>query len=98
MLKKTVVTIFFAVCAATLTPTPTFAQEPQTTQSDEAAVQAVREDIRAHRKQITAENVTLTPDEATKFWPVYDQYIQETIKINDARWELMKATRRITTR
>ena len=30
------------------------------------------------------------PDEATKFWPIYDQYIQETIKINDARWTLIK--------
>ena len=90
MLKKTVVTMFFAVSVATLTRTPMIAQDPQRTQSDEAAVQAVREDIRAHRKQITAENVTLTPDEATKFWPIYDQYVQETIKINDARWNLLK--------
>lgn len=32
----------------------------------------------------------LTPDEATKFWPIYDQYIHETTGINDARWSLMK--------
>ncbi len=34
--------------------------------------------------------MTLTPDEATQFWPIYDQYIQEIIKINDARWTLIK--------
>src|SRR5215472_19383560 len=90
MLKKTVVTLLFAVSVVTVTGVSMFAQDAQRTQSDEAAVKAVREDIRAHRKQITAENVTLTPDEATKFWPLYDQYIQETIKINDARWDLMK--------
>jgi hypothetical protein len=74
------------------------AQEPGSAASDEAAakarqdldIQMVREDIRAHRKQVVAANMTLTADEATKFWPIYDQYIQETIKINDTRWNLMK--------
>ena len=51
--------------------------------ASEQDIQLLREDIRAQRKQITASNMTLTPDEATKFWPIYDQYIQETIKIND---------------
>ena len=32
----------------------------------------------------------LDADEATKFWPIYDQYIQETIKIGDVRWALIK--------
>jgi Spy/CpxP family protein refolding chaperone len=76
-----------------------FAQTPQTNPGGAAAppqaateqdIQLLREDIRAHRKQLTASNMTLTPDEATKFWPIYDQYIQETIKINDDRWALIK--------
>ena len=50
----------------------------------------LREDIRAQRKQITASNMSLTPDEATRFWPIYDQYIQETIKVNDDRWAMIK--------
>ena len=50
----------------------------------------LREDIRTQRKQITAANMTLTSAEATKFWPIYDQYIQETIKINDDRWAMIK--------
>ena len=53
-------------------------------------IQMVRQDIRDHRKQVMAANMVLTPDEATKFWPIYDQYINETIKINDSRWDLIK--------
>ena len=50
----------------------------------------MRGDVRENRKQLTAANMTLTPDEAAKFWPLYDQYIQETIKVNDVRWALIK--------
>jgi len=32
----------------------------------------------------------LTADEATKFWPIFDQYRQEAIKANDERWALIK--------
>jgi len=37
-----------------------------------------------------AENMTLTADEATKFWPIFDQYRQEAIKPNDERWAVIK--------
>lgn len=53
-------------------------------------IQIMRADVRANRKKLTAANMTLTPEEAAKFWPIYDQYIQETIKINDLRWALIK--------
>src|ERR1700751_615997 len=98
MLNKTVLATLVAA-SALLCSAPMFGQAAQSSpggQSDTAKaaadlnIQAVREDIRAHRKQVLAENLTLTPDEATKFWPIYDQYIQETIKINDDRWALIK--------
>jgi len=62
----------------------------QPVSATEADVHMLRADIRAKRKQVTAENMSLTPDEATKFWPLYDQYIKETIRINDVRWAMMK--------
>lgn len=34
--------------------------------------------------------MNLTPDEAVKFWPIFDQYRQEAIKPNDDRWALIK--------
>jgi len=50
----------------------------------------LRSDIRSQRKQIIAANLTLTDAEATKFWPVYDQYIGELIKINDRKFGLIQ--------
>lgn len=57
--------------------------------SDEE-IQIMRADVRKHRRKLTAANMTLTPAEAAKFWPIYDQYIQETIKVNDLRWALIQ--------
>jgi Spy/CpxP family protein refolding chaperone len=53
-------------------------------------IEMLRANLRATRKQIMAENMTLTADEATKFWPIFDQYRQAAIKPNDARWAVIK--------
>ena len=53
-------------------------------------IQLMRQDIRAQRRQIVAANLPLSTEESAKFWPVYDQYIGETIKINDGRYGLVK--------
>ena len=53
-------------------------------------IEMLRADLRAQRKQITAQNMTLTADEATKFWPIFEQYRQEAIKPNDERWAVIK--------
>jgi hypothetical protein len=47
-------------------------------------------DIRSIKKQIIAANLTLTDAEATKFWPLYEQYSAEFGKINDSRAALVK--------
>ena len=47
-------------------------------------------DIRSIKKQIIAANLTLTDAEATKFWPVYEQYSAEFGKVNDARAAVVK--------
>jgi hypothetical protein len=66
------------------------AAAPTQEQVTDANIQLMREDIRSQRKKIVAANLPLTPTEATKFWPLYDQYIGETIKVNDARYSLIK--------
>jgi hypothetical protein len=53
-------------------------------------VNLMRKDLRDQKKQIVAANLPLTGDEAAKFWPVYEAYTQETIKINDGRYALFK--------
>ena len=47
-------------------------------------------DIRSIKKQVIAANLTLTDSEATKFWPLYEQYSADFAKINDTRAALVK--------
>ena len=53
-------------------------------------IQLLRQDIRSKKKQLIAANLKLTDAEATKFWPVYDQYTAELVKINDQKYALIK--------
>jgi len=65
------------------------AQQPNTVTDKD--IEMLRQDLRDQRKQIVALNLPLTTDEATKFWPVFDQYRQAAIKPNDERWQIIKA-------
>lgn len=49
----------------------------------------LRKDIRSARKQAIAMNLTLTDDEAPKFWPVYEQYSDELERITDIKLALI---------
>jgi len=53
-------------------------------------MELLRKDLRSKRKQLIAANLKLTDSEASKFWPVYDQYISELITINDRKFGLMQ--------
>jgi hypothetical protein len=53
-------------------------------------IELLRKDIRSQKKQVIAANLSLTDSEATKFWPVYDQYQGEYTKIGDAKLALIK--------
>src|SRR5579863_1173740 len=50
----------------------------------------LRQDIRSKKKQLIAANLVLTDAEATKFWPVYDQYTTELTAISDKKVNLIK--------
>ena len=50
----------------------------------------LRANLPANRKELIAQNMSLTADEATKFWPIFDQYRKEAIKPNHERWALIK--------
>ena len=50
----------------------------------------IRRDIRAEKKKLIAANVSLTETEATKFWPIYDQYVAEMTTHNDEFFSIIK--------
>jgi len=92
-------TLYFATSVLVVTslltaqqagPAAASGMNPTEEQVNDANIQLMRQDIRSQRKKVVAANLPLTAEEATKFWPVYDQYIAETIKVNDERFALIK--------
>jgi hypothetical protein len=55
----------------------------------EQEIELLRKDIRSQKKELIALNLSLTATEATKFWPIYDQYQAEYKKIGDAKLALI---------
>jgi len=53
-------------------------------------IKLLREDIRSRKKQLIAANLKLTADQATKFWPLYEQYAAELSKIGDQQTALIR--------
>jgi hypothetical protein len=92
MQKKSVVAVLTVVGALLLSSVPMFAQSANAganTASD-TDIKLLREDIRSERKRLVAANMPLTATEATKFWPIYDQYAAEVSTLGDARVALIK--------
>ncbi len=99
MQKKSLVAVLIVASALLLSSVAVFAQDAQSVPGASAPppkanldqdIQMLREDVRSQKKQIVAANITLTDAEATKFWPIYDQYAAEVAKIGDQRVALIK--------
>lgn len=66
-------------------------QSPQGSQDDaNQDIALLRKDIRFQKRNIIATKVPLTDAEAQKFWPVYDEYTAELVKINKDKYALIK--------
>jgi Spy/CpxP family protein refolding chaperone len=74
-------------------PSSTMAQPapaPQDQGLSDQDIQILRKNLRSQRKQVIAANLKLTDAEKEKFWPLYDQYVSELVKINNTKYELIK--------
>ena len=65
-------------------------QETATGISVEKDLELVRRNLRSEKKKLIALNVPLTETEATKFWPVYDEYAAAMSKHYDEFYALIK--------
>jgi hypothetical protein len=95
MIRKNLLSISMAamVILAGVSRNQSSAQTPSNTSTQSSTDQDVdllRKDIRSQKKQIIAANLTLSDTEAVKFWPIYDQYTAELVKINDAKYGAIK--------
>ena len=95
MTKKSFLSISMAAIVI-MTSSALGQTSPQTQSNTQAQsnvdqdIDLMRTDIRSQKKQIIAANLQLTDAEAEKFWPVYDQYTAELVKINDAKYAAIK--------
>ena len=64
--------------------------ETATGVSVEKDLALVRRNLRAEKKKLIALNVPLTEEEATKFWPVYDEYALAMSKHYDEFYAVIK--------
>jgi len=83
---------FAVVAAATIAPVwaqeaPVAGAAPQMTAEEVATT--FRDELQAVRADVMAKELTLTADQAAKFWPVFEQYQKEQNAIIDAQ---IKAT------
>jgi len=97
-MKKPLLALLAVSGAMLLCYSPARAQNATTqTSADQNAqpsidqdIALLRQDIRSQKKQLIAVNLQLTDAEATKFWPVYDQYTAELATINNDKYALVK--------
>ena len=66
------------ICSFALTALTAFAQEPS-----KGTMDAVRDSLKAQKRVFVGVNMQLTEAEDAKFWPVYDSYQKDLIKLND---------------
>ena len=93
-MKKLLVVVLVAgvwmLCGARANAQTTPPQESNPHVISNQDLDLLRKDLRSKRKQLVAANLKLTDAEATKFWPIYDQYTTELIAINDKKFGLIQ--------
>ena len=95
MIRKSLLS--FSIAAMVILTGLSWSQSSAQTPSDNSAqstmdqdIDLFRKDVRSQKKQIIASNLQLTDQEAVKFWPLYDQYTADLVKINDAKYAAIK--------
>ena len=59
-------------------------------EADDANLDILRSTIRANKKALVAASLTLSDEEAAKFWPLYDEYQKKLTAVNDRLVALVK--------
>jgi Spy/CpxP family protein refolding chaperone len=89
VIKKISLAACLLVQAAAFAQTAAAAAQSDQGVSDQD-IQLLRKNLRSQRKQLIAANMKLSDTEAEKFWPLYEQYVSDLVKINGPKYELIK--------
>jgi hypothetical protein len=82
-MKKTVQII--SILLICLWVAPAFALDPSF-----KSMETLREEAKADKKALTAENLKLTDTEGKAFWPIYESYQKDIDKVNERLVNLIK--------
>lgn len=78
-----------AVAGVLLSASPGNAQEAARSTTEQANIQSyidlLRKDVRKEKVAILTELMDLTPEQASRFWPVYNEYDKELARLGDER-------------
>jgi hypothetical protein len=50
----------------------------------------LRQDLRAKKMQVIGENMSLSDQEAERFWPIYNHYVKDLTEVNNQKYALLK--------
>ena len=50
----------------------------------------LRQDLRAKKMQVIGQNMSLSDQEAERFWPIYNHYVKDLTEVNDQKYALLK--------
>jgi len=90
-MNKPLISLLALVLAFTAPTSSAIAQKETPTGYDvEKDIALLRRNLRSEKKKLIAANLPLTETEATKFWPVYDQYALDMSKHYDQFYALIK--------
>jgi 1-aminocyclopropane-1-carboxylate deaminase/D-cysteine desulfhydrase-like pyridoxal-dependent ACC family enzyme len=90
-MKRTLLAVSILISATFILPGIAVGQRETATGIEiDKNIELMRKNLRSEMKQIIAANLPLTETEATKFWPVYDQFTADYAKINDKFYGLIK--------
>jgi hypothetical protein len=89
-MNRTLFTTLALVIAFAAPNSTALAQKDTATVDVEKDIALLRRNLRSEKKKIIAANLPLTETEATKFWPIYDQYIADITKPYDEFYSVIK--------
>ena len=79
-MKRTATLVLLAGALLACSPVPLLAQETKQA-SPTGSLDALRDAVRSDKRGLVERNLQLTPEEAKRFWPIYDAQQREQDKI-----------------
>ncbi|HEY0703687.1 MAG TPA: hypothetical protein VGD60_13050 [Candidatus Acidoferrales bacterium] len=60
---------------------------------DDPDIVLLRKDLRSKKKQMVTDSLKLSEADTKRFWPVYDSYTADLVRINNEKYEVIKEYR-----